>query len=149
MKPSKFFKENEKKLISESIQEAEKNTSGEIRVHIESKCAGNVMDRAAYLFQKLKMHETKLRNGVLFYLALDDKKFAILGDAGINQVTADNFWDNIKDAMLKEFTNNDFTSGLSMGITMAGEQLIAHFPYQQDDINELPDEISFGDKSSD
>ena len=69
MKPSKFFKEKEKELISESIREAEKNTSGEIRVHIESKCTGDVMDRAAYLFQKLKMHETKLRNAVLFYLA--------------------------------------------------------------------------------
>ena len=148
MKPSNFFKEEEKKLISESIQEAEKNTSGEIRVHIESKCAGDVMDRAAYLFEKLKMHETKLRNAVLFYLALDDKKFAILGDAGINQVTAENFWDNIKDAMLKEFTGTNFTSGLSIGITMAGEQLKEHFPYQRDDINELPDEISFGDKSS-
>ena len=148
MRPSKFFKEEEKELISESIQEAEKNTSGEIRVHIESKCTGDVMDRAAYLFEKLKMHETKLRNAVLFYLALDDKKFAILGDAGINQVTAENFWDNIKDAMLREFAINKFTSGLSTGIAMAGEQLKEHFPYQRNDINELPDEISFGDKSS-
>lgn len=148
MKPSKFFKEEEKKLISESIREAENNTSGEIRVHIESKCPGDVMDRAAYLFEKLKMHETKLRNGVLFYLALDDKKFAILGDVGINQVTAENFWDNIKDAMLREFAENKFTSGLSTGITMAGEQLKKHFPHQRDDINELPDEISFGDKLS-
>ena len=146
MKPSKFFKEEEKKLISESIQEAENNTSGEIRVHIESKCAGDVMDRAAYLFERLKMHETKLRNAVLFYLALDDKKFAILGDAGINQVTAENFWDNIKDVMLKEFAENRFASGLSTGIAMAGEQLKEHFPYQRDDINELPDEISFGDE---
>jgi len=148
MKPSKFFKEEEKKLISESIREAEKNTSGEIRVHIESKCAGDVMDRAAYLFEKLKMHETKLRNAVLFYLALDDKKFAILGDAGINQVTAENFWDDIKDTMLGEFAENKFSFGLSTGITMAGEQLKKHFPHQRDDINELPDEISFGDKSS-
>ncbi len=148
MRPSKFFKEEEKKLISESIREAEKNTSGEIRVHIESKCTGDVMDRAAYLFEKLKMHETKLRNAVLFYLALDDKKFAILGDAGINQVTAENFWDNIKDAMLREFAINKFTSGLCDGITKAGEQLKEHFPYQRNDINELPDEISFGDKSS-
>ena len=148
MKPSKFFKEEEKNLISESIQEAEKNTSGEIRVHIESKCPGDVMDRAAYLFEKLKMHETKLRNAVLFYLALDDRKFAILGDAGINQLTPENYWDSIKDVMLREFAENKFASGLSSGILMAGEQLKEHFPYQLDDINELPDEISFGDKSS-
>ena len=148
MKPSKFFKEEEKNLISESIQEAEKNTSGEIRVHIESKCPGDVMDRAAYLFEKLKMHETKLRNAVLFYLALDDRKFAILGDAGINQLTPENYWDSIKDVMLREFAENKFASGLSSGILMAGEQLKEHFPYQRDDINELPDEISFGDKSS-
>ena len=148
MKPSKFFKEEEKNLISESIQEAEKNTSGEIRVHIESKCPGDVMDRAAYLFEKLKMHETKLRNAVLFYLALDDRKFAILGDAGINQLTPENYWDSIKDVMLREFAENKFASGLSSGILMAGEQLKEHFPYQRDDINELPDEISFGDNSS-
>lgn len=147
MKPSQFFKEEEKKIISESIREAENNTSGEIRVHIESKCPGDVMDRAAYLFKKLKMHETKLRNAVLFYLALEDKKFAILGDAGINQVTEENFWDEIKEAMLREFTENKFASGLSTGITVAGEQLKEHFPHQKDDINELPDEISFGDKS--
>ncbi len=146
MKPSKFFNEEEKKLISESIREAEKNTSGEIRIHIESKCSKDVMDRAAYLFEKLKMHETKLRNAVLFYLAIDDRKFAILGDAGINQVTDEDFWDKIKDAMLIKFSENKFSSGLSIGVIMAGEQLKAHFPYQQDDVNELPDEISFGDK---
>ncbi len=106
------------------------------------------MDRAAYLFEKLKMHETKLRNAVLFYLALDDRKFAILGDAGINQLTPENYWDSIKDVMLREFAENKFASGLSSGILMAGEQLKEHFPYQLDDINELPDEISFGDKSS-
>ena len=85
-------------------------------------------------------------NGVLFYLAFDDHKFAILGDAGINAVTPGDFWDNIKEKMLEEFQENRFCGGLETGIRMAGEQLKEHFPYQEDDVNELPDDISFGDQ---
>ena len=110
---------------------------------MEGHCKIDVLDRAAYLFGKLNMHETAQRNGVLFYLAVHDRKFAILGDVGINKVVPANFWDEIKQAMLAFFKEGKFTEGLSKGILMAGEQLKANFPHQKDDVNELPDEISF------
>jgi uncharacterized membrane protein len=144
MNPSTFFSREEKNAIKKAIAEAELNTSGEIRVHIEGRCKSDLLDRAAYIFQKLAMQKTERRNGVLFYLAVNDKKFAILGDAGINKVTPDNFWDNIKERMSEFFKEGKFTDGLAEGIKMAGEQLKLHFPYQQDDVNELPDDISFG-----
>jgi len=138
------FTAEEKKKIVNAIKEAELNTSGEIQVHLENHCKEDVMDHAAYIFKTLKMHKTELRNGVLFYMAIKDHKFAILGDAGINNKVPENFWDDIKEHMLAHFKNGDLTAGLSEGIKMAGEQLAAHFPYQKDDENELPDEISFG-----
>ena len=146
MKPSDFLSKEDKILITNAIKSAELNTSGEIRVHIENKCKTGVLDRAAYLFEKLAMHKTEKRNGVLFYLAVNDKKFAILGDAGINEVTPENFWEDIKKTMLDYFKEEEFAKGLEKGIEMAGQQLKDHFPYQSDDINELSDEISFGDK---
>ncbi len=146
MRPEKFFSEEDKLLITNAIKDAEVNTSGEIRVHLETKCKEDVLDRAAYIFEKLKIHETKLRNGVLFYLAVEDRKFAILGDAGINQVTSDDFWDNIKAETLALFSEGDFSKGLVRGIQMTGEALKSYFPYQRDDVNELSDEISFGEK---
>ncbi len=140
-----FFSSEEKKAIKAAIKEAESNTSGEIRVHIENKCKGEVLDRAAYLFKKLGMEKTKLRNGVLFYLALKNRKFAILGDRGINAVVPDNFWDDIAGMMTEKFRDGKFTEGLVQGILKAGEHLKAHFPHQKDDVNELSDEISFGE----
>jgi len=134
-------------MIKAAVAEAETNTSGEIRVHIDNHCQGDVMDRAAWWFAKLKMHKTELRNGVLFYLAVKDRKFAILGDAGINAVTGYDFWDKIKEQVEAEFKEENFAVGLQKGILMAGEQLKEHFPYQSDDVNELSDEISFGKKS--
>jgi uncharacterized membrane protein len=144
MKPSQFFNEEQKKNITDAIKEAELNTSGEIRVHIESDCKSDVLDRATYIFEKLAIHKTELRNGVLFYLSINDRKFAILGDAGINAVTPDNFWEEIKETVINHFKKNEFDLGLSTGIKMAGEALKKHFPYQKDDVNELSDEISFG-----
>ena len=143
-----FFSKEEKALIKSAVQEAELNTSGEIRVHIENRCKEDVMDRAAWLFAKLDMHKTERRNGVLFYLAIKDRKFAILGDAGINAVTPDDFWDRIKGKMLDRFTDGHFAEGLREGILMAGEQLKVNFPHQKDDVNELSDDISFGGKGS-
>ncbi len=143
-----FFSREEKAIIKSAIQEAELNTSGEIRVHIENRCKEDVMDRAAWWFAKLEMHKTDLRNGVLFYLAIKDRKFAILGDAGINAVTPEDFWDKIKGKMLAHFTEGQFTEGLREGILMAGEQLKVNFPHQKDDVNELSDDISFGGKGS-
>jgi uncharacterized membrane protein len=139
-----FFTKAQKEKIKEAIGNAENNTSGEIRLHVENRCKIDVLDCAAAWFEKLEMHKTKERNGVLFYLSVKDRKFAILGDAGINAVTPDNFWDKIKDEMLLLFRENKFTEGLVKGIEMAGEQLKEHFPHQKDDKNELSDEISFG-----
>jgi uncharacterized membrane protein len=139
-----FFSREEKELIKSSVKEAETHTSGEIRVHIDHRCREDVLDRAAWWFAKLEMHKTEKRNGVLFYLAVKDQKFAILGDAGINAVTPDDFWDVIKAKMLGHFSSGHFAEGLSQGILMAGEALRTHFPHQKDDVNELSDEISFG-----
>ncbi|MEX2514379.1 MAG: TPM domain-containing protein [Cyclobacteriaceae bacterium] len=140
----KLFSTADRAIITEAIRNAEKETSGEIQVHIESHCKGEVLDRAAQVFEKLKMHQTKYRNAVLFYLAAEDHKFAILGDAGINQVVPENFWENIREEMLVHFKSRAFTEGLRKGIEMSGQQLQQHFPYdQKGDINELPNDISF------
>ncbi|MEN8202858.1 MAG: TPM domain-containing protein [Bacteroidota bacterium] len=143
-----FFSKEEKEKIKSAVKEAELNTSGEIRVHVDNHCKEDVMDRAAWWFGKLEMQKTEQRNGVLFYLAVKDHKFAILGDAGINALTPEDFWDQIKEQMLGRFTEGEFADGLQEGILMAGKALKDHFPYQDDDVNELPDDISFGgDKS--
>ncbi len=141
--PKDKLTEEEKKRIVEAIQEAEQNTSGEIRVHLENHCKIDVLDRAAEVFAALKMHETKLRNGVLFYLALKDHHLAILGDSGINQRVPEHFWEDIRDLMVGRFKEGQYATGLAEGILMAGEQLKAHFPYQANDRNELSDDISF------
>ncbi len=139
-----YFSEESQLQIINAIRVAETNTSGEIRVHIEKYCKEDVLDRAAFIFKKLEMNKTALRNGILLYLALEDRKFAILGDTGINQKVPDNFWEKIKDEMALNFKSGQFTQGLTTGILKAGEQLKCHFPYQPDDINELPNDISFG-----
>lgn len=143
MAAKNFFTKEEQNRIVQSIVDAELNTSGEVRVHLDGKCKGEVLDVASDCFKKLKMHETELRNGVLFYLAVDDHKFAILGDKGINEKVPDNFWDSIRDVMSSHFRESKFAEGLAKGIEMAGEKLKTHFPYQKDDTNELSNELSF------
>lgn len=143
MKASEFFTPEGRKQIESAIHEAELNTSGEIRVHVETVFSGEILDRAATVFASLNMHKTKLRNGVLIYFAIKNKQFAILGDAGINQVVPENFWNEIKSVMENHFKNSDFALGLAVGAKMAGEQLKMHFPYQQDDTNELQNDLSF------
>lgn len=144
MTADKFFNPLEKADIMTAIHEAELNTSGEIRVHIETELKGDVLDRASYIFEKLNIQKTKERNGVLFYLAVNSKKFAILGDAGINSKVSPDFWDKIKEDMSNYFKNENFTGGLTTGILLTGEQLKKHFPYLKDDVNELSNDISFG-----
>lgn len=141
-----FFSREERADIKQAILNAELDTSGEIRVHIENHCKEDVMDRAADVFEKLKMHATAQRNGILFYLAVKDRKFAILGDKGINASVPDDFWDEIREVMIKAFSEGNFSEGLIDGITKSGQRLKKHFPYHSDDINELSDEISFGSK---
>jgi uncharacterized membrane protein len=145
IKASTFFTREQQDRIRDAIKEAEKATSGEIRVHIETSFKGNVLDRASWIFKRIGMHTTDDRNGVLFYVAIRNKEFAIIGDAGINSKVQKNFWDNIKGVLHKHFKSENFTEGLIEGILMAGNQLREHFPHMKDDKNELPDEISFDD----
>lgn len=139
-----FLTQIEEQEIVEAIRVAEKNTSGEIRVHIEKKTSIDAFDRAMEVFHSLKMNETQQRNGVLIYLAVKDKTFVIYGDQGINDKVANDFWDTTRDVMVSHFKNGDFKQGLIDGIHKAGEELKRFFPYQEDDINELSNEISRG-----
>ncbi|MEE4255452.1 MAG: TPM domain-containing protein [Bacteroidales bacterium] len=141
-----FFTREQIDDIKQAIMNAELDTSGEIRVHIDTKCKGDVMEKALKVFKKLKIHETELRNGVLFYLAVKNRKFAVVGDEGINKVVPDDFWERIKADMLDAFREEKFTDGLVDGITQTGTHLKKHFPHQANDVNELSDEISFGKK---
>ncbi len=139
-----FFSKQEQEDIKQAIMNAELDTSGEIRVHIENTFTGDVMDRAAFLFRQLDMNKTELHNGVLIYLAVKNRRFAIIGDSGINKVVPDNFWNNIKTNMLNHFRENHFTEGLIEAIAATGLHLRTHFPHQRKDVNELSDDISFG-----
>ncbi len=138
-----FFSKEEQQRIVAAIREAELNTSGEIRVHIENRCKGEALERAAEMFYELKMDHTAARNGILFYLSVGDRKFAIIGDEGINRNVEHDFWNDIKDEMTRHFKEEKFTEGLVCGILKCGEKLKEYFPYQKDDVNELSDEISF------
>ena len=139
-----FLGDKDKADILVAISDAESQTSGEIRLHVESRCKGEVLDRAASVFETLAMHKTELRNGVLFYLATEDRQFAILGDGGINAVVPEGFWDTVKNTVIAGLAEGKAGEGLAAGIRLAGEQLAAHFPVADDDVNELSDDISFG-----
>jgi len=140
-----LFNDEEQQRIRQAIEDAEKHTSGEIRVCIEKNCKEEVLDRAAKYFQKLDMHKTKLRNGVLIYVATVDRKFAIIGDAGINKAVPTGFWDDTRNTMLAHFKFGNLVEGIVTGIEIAGEHLQKYFPHLTDDKNELPDDIAFID----
>ncbi|GAA4407181.1 TPM domain-containing protein [Nibrella viscosa] len=138
-----FTAEQQQRIIA-AIQKAELATSGEIRVHIEKKCSGdNPMERAIEIFGNLGMHQTAEHNGVLFYLATEDRKFAVIGDKGINERVPAGFWDSTKELLRTHFAAGNHTEGLCQGIAEAGRQLKQFFPRAHDDTNELSDEISF------
>lgn len=139
----KFFSAEEESTLIEAIRAAEKNTSGEIRVHLESKCKGEILKAAGKTFRRLKMNKTKARNGVLIFIAPERKEFAIIGDQGINAIVPQNFWADVRDILQKHFREAAFTEGIKEAILLIGEKLKAHFPYQSDDENELPDDISY------
>jgi len=128
--------------IIEAIRLAEENTSGEIRVHLEKTSDKDPLERAREVFTFLKMDETTEHNGILFYVAVDDKKFSILGDKGIDDAVPDNFWDSVKDIVINQFKSGNYTQGLKEGILETGLKLKHYFPYQNNDKNELPDSIS-------
>ncbi len=143
MDARKFFTTEQQHEIVEAIRQAEANTSGEIRVHIENHCRGDIMDRSAMVFNILKMNETAERNGVLIYLAIKDKKFSIIGDEGINKMVEHDFWNDVKDMMAGHFRSGNFTEGIIQGVLRVGEKLKTFFPHKSDDINELSDDITF------
>ncbi len=138
------FNDEEKLKIQKAIQKAEKHTSGQIRVCIEKTCNDNVLDRATKYFYQLNMDKTKLRHGVLIYVATVDRKFAIIGDAGINKVVTETFWDDTKTAMLQHFKYGEIVNGILSGIEIAGQQLHLFFPIKHH-VNELPNVITFMD----
>ena len=137
-----FLTQIEEAQIIDAIRIAEKNTSGEIRVHLEKSSDKNPLERAKEVFYFLKMDETKNHNGVLFYVAVDDKKFSVLGDEGIDNVVSKDFWESIKDAVIKQFSQGRYADGLKEGILETGKKLKEYFPYNLDDKDELPNEIS-------
>lgn len=139
-----FLSKEDEQEIVQAIVSAEKNTSGEIRVHIEERSEKAPLDRAQEVFFELHMNETKDRNGVLFYVGVADKKFAIIGDEGIDKVVESDFWDCTKDIVISNFKEANFKNGLVEGVLRAGDRLKKYFPYQSDDVNELSNEISKG-----
>lgn len=142
--PAKPISPLDEAAIKATIADAERASSGEIRVHIERICPGDVMDRAAFIFEKLDMHKTALRNGVLFYLATKNRQFAVIGDSGINAVVEKSYWEKLSAEIIERFHSESLAAGLTYGIATTGEYLKKYFPFQKDDINELSDEISFG-----
>ncbi len=143
-KPGKFFTIEEKERMVTAIKEAEQQTSGEIRVHLEKKTPAPVLERAKELFYQLGMDKTAAKNGILIYLVTREKLFAIIGDEGINKVVPANFWEEIRDIMQEHFRDDRFAAGLEEAIKRTGEKLKAYFPIQANDKNECPDEISTG-----
>jgi len=137
-----FLNQEEEQEVINAIQLAEQNTSGEIRVHIEKGSKKDAFERTKDVFHLLEMDNTKLQNGVLIYLDIKNRTFAICGDKGINEVVAPNFWDSTKNIMQSHFKQGQFKQGLIEGILKAGEQLKKHFPWKKDDDNELSDDIS-------
>ncbi len=138
-----IFSLEEQERVTSAIGLAEANTSGEIRICVEHYCKGSVLERAAECFEKLNMHKTAQRNGVLVYMSVDDHKFAIIGDHGINRQVEPDFWDTTKDKMLTHFKAGNIIDGLIAGIDCAGEKLSNLYPKEHDDVNELPNDIVF------
>lgn len=142
-----FLNEDQEKTIIRAIREAETSSSGEIRVHLEAKCKNDEpIERAKEVFAELNMHETELRNGTIIYVATEDHKIAIWGDEGIHSKVGQNFWNDELDLLTKYFMADDYETGLREAVLRVGDKLREFFPYQgEDDINELSDDISYGD----
>lgn len=138
-----YFTPSEEERIIDAIRAAEVQTSGEIRVHISHQEDSDALDTTHQLFHQLRMYNTKHRNAVLIHVSIRSRSFAIYGDKGINDVVPDNFWESTKNKIQENFVSGDLIEGLCVGVHSVGEQLKAHFPWQSDDLNELPDEISY------
>jgi len=140
-----LFNPADEERIVVAIRAAEKRTSGEIRVFIESKCRFvDPVDRAAEVFLGLKMEQTEDRNGVLLYVAMKDHQLAVFGDEGIHRIVGSEFWNKEVEKILNEFNAAHYVDGIIEIVKDIGEALVKHFPYEQEDKNELPDNIVFG-----
>lgn len=141
-----FFSNDERDMIVSAIREAERRTSGEVRVFVESHCKYvEAIDRAAEVFFKLEMDETRDHNGVLVYIAMKDHQLAVFGDSGIHEKVGQSFWETEVQNMISQFNKEDIAQGIADCIRDIGEALSTHFPYDNTtDKNELPDEIVFG-----
>ena len=144
MRPEDLLTADQQATVVDAVRLAEKGTSGEIRIHIDGECRTAPLKRAEEVFYKLGMHRTAQRNGVLIYLASESKVFAIIGDKGINDRVPEHFWEDVLENMGRNFSDGRFTEGLAEAVTLIGQKLRSYFPYSSDDINEQPDEISFG-----
>ncbi len=134
-----------KSKIEHAIKLAELGTSCELRVHLENKCPEDILDRASFIFSELDMHRTKFRNGILIYLALEDRKVAILGDAGINECIEPDTWNSIKESMIDYFKRELIEEGIVHAVIMAGEKMKKFFPIHADDSNELSNKVTTGE----
>lgn len=144
----KFFSAAEESQIVDAIRRAENNTSGEIRVHVEVGAQAPALAVAQRIFRELGMDKTKDRNGILILLAVDRREFAIVGDEGIDKSVSRDFWDEERDLMQRHFRKGEFAEGIALAIQQVGAKLKQFFPHQDDDLNELPDEISYGGKTA-
>lgn len=142
MEVEQFLTQQQEQEVINAIREAEKNTSGEIRVHFEKSLDQDALKRAQELFFQLEMDKTIFKNGVLFYVAVDDHQFAIIGDEGIDKKVPDDFWESVRDEVISEFVKGNHAEGLVKGILHAGEKLKEYFPFGDKVANELSDEIS-------
>ena len=140
-----FLTSRQEQQVTEAIRHAENRTSGEIRVHIEDSVSGDPLERAAYIFHELGMDETKQKNGVLIYIASDDHRAAIYGGEGIHRETGESFWSDILNDIIAHFKKQQYGAGLEQAVRRVGEKLAGLFPPDPDDINELPDDISYQD----
>lgn len=140
-----FLSKEDEQYVIASIKDAELATSGEVRVHIEKKCSIDPIERAKQVFAKLKMHRTQLRNGVILYIATEDHKIVIWGDEGIHKKVGQDFWDDELEMIVQSFKEGNYGKGIGKAISDIGQKLKEHFPYQDDDVNELLDDISYGD----
>lgn len=145
-KRKQFFSDDDTRLIVKAIRQAEKSTSGEVRVYVESRCSWiNAIDRAAEVFYQLKMEQTEQRNAALVYVAMKDRQLAVFGDEGIHQKVGSDYWNRLVKEMLLRFDANNYGVGIAECVVQIGDALKSHFPYDSDtDKNELPDEIVFG-----
>jgi uncharacterized membrane protein len=141
-----LFTEEQNEKIVHAIRDAEMQTSGEVRIFVESHCKYvDALDRAKEIFNNLEMAKTELRNSVLFYIAIKDKQLAIFADKGIHEAAGPDYWKNAVKEILSVFSKENITEGITTSIFKIGEALKTYFPYNQEiDKNELPDEIVFG-----